>query len=559
MTARLLLGCAPTGRTLVSPLAQRQGELLVAAEDENTVRTLREDGVTAEVVALTDSAALAALHDDPDTVIVALEDGARSLAVARAARTAFPDAFLAVFGSLGVDLPDAVDTVADEVVHPLAATTSFLLGRTGEESVHTRKLIGVLRNLDGPLAVVTHDNPDPDAIASAVTLQRIATMVGCDADVCYFGRISHQENRAFVNLLEYDLTLLEAGAELAEYEGVALVDHSRPGVNDGLPEDTPIDIVIDHHPPRMPVEARYVDLRSDVGATSTLLVDYLRLLDVTPSEAIATGLLFGIHVDTDEFTREVSPADFEAAAYVQPHADLATLERIESPSMSSETLDTIARAIANRDRHGPVLVSGVGDLSHRDALAQAADRLLNLEGVTTTFVYGVMDGTVYASARARGTDIDLGETVRDAFGQIGSAGGHADMAGAQISLGLLGAVDDAEESLSEVLSSIVSDRFLDAVDSRTHRVIRDVYPDEFHGVEDFDARALRLDAEADDEPAEDGHADDPADSAAGDETDGSDERDSDDGDDAEGSDERDSDDGDDEGDGSGGDGTDVSA
>ncbi|MFB6087523.1 MAG: bifunctional oligoribonuclease/PAP phosphatase NrnA [Haloarculaceae archaeon] len=483
MAARLVLGCATTGRSLIAPLSERPGELLVAGEDENAIRTLREEGVTAEAVDLTDAEALADLHDDPDTVVVTRDDGAGTAATARAARTAFPDAFLAVFGSLGVDVPPAVESVADDVVDPLDVTTSFILDRTGEEAVHIRKLMGVLRNLDGTLAVVTHDNPDPDAIASAVTLQHIAAAAGCDVDICYFGDITHQENRAFVNLLDYDLTALDGGADLSEYGGFALVDHSRPGVNDGLPEDTAIDIVIDHHPPRMPVEARFVDLRSEVGATSTLLVDYLRHLDVTPPEDIATGLLFGIHVDTDGFTREVSPTDFEAAAFLQPHADLGTLERIESPSMSADTLDTIARAITNRERHGPVLVSGVGDLSDRDALAQAADRLLNLEDVSTTFVYGLMDGTVYVSARARGTDVDLGETLRDAFGQIGSAGGHADMAGAQIPLGLLGDVEEADESLTDVVSAIVTDRFLDAIDTRTHRVIRDVYPDEFHGVE----------------------------------------------------------------------------
>jgi len=322
--------------------------------------------------------------------------------------------------------------------------------------------------------------------------------------VCYYGEITHQENRAFVNLLEFDLRNLERGVDLSEFDCFALVDHSRPGVNDGLPEDTPIDIVIDHHPPRMPVEARFVDLRSEVGATSTLLVDYLRALDIAPSEAIATGLLFGIRVDTDEFTREVCAADFEAAAFLQPAADLGTLERIESPSMSAETLEIIARAISNRERHGPVLVSGVGTLSNRDALAQAADRLLNLEDVTTTFVYGLADETVYVSARARGTDIDLGETLRDAFDQIGSAGGHADMAGAQLPVGLLDAADDAEETLTGVADPFVTDRFLEAIDSRTHRVMRDVYPDEFYGVEDLAPETLELSDQTD---GDDGHPD----------------------------------------------------
>jgi nanoRNase/pAp phosphatase (c-di-AMP/oligoRNAs hydrolase) len=335
------------------------------------------------------------------------------------------------------------------------------------------------------MAIVTHDNPDPDAIASAVALGLLAERAGCETTLCYYGSISHQENRAFVNLLEYDLVELDPDdpADLEAFDGFALVDHSRPGVNDQLPEELDIDIVIDHHPPRAPVEARFVDLRSGVGATSTLLVDYLRQFGVEIPEAVATGLLFGIRVDTKDFEREVSAADFEAAAHLVPRADMGILQRIEDPSVSGETLSVIARAISNRQMEGSVLLSCVGELSDRDALAQAADRLLDMEDVQATLVYGVLDGTIYASARARGANIDLGEVLRDAFGQIGSAGGHADMAGAQITLGVLDSVDDREESLHEIVTSVVTDRFLDAVESRSHRLLGTVYGDSAYGPE----------------------------------------------------------------------------
>ena len=530
MASRLVLGSGSLAGTLVHALADREGELSVLADDETAVRNFREEGVAAETGDPTDVAALRR-RDEPTTVAVAMDDPARNLAAARAAREAFPDAFLLAYAGVEpvADVTGDLRAVADEVVDPTAATTSYLLDSAGDEGVRTRKLADVLRSVDGRLAVVAHDNPDPDAIASAVALRRVAAAVGLDADVCYFGEISHQENRAFVNLLEFDLRNLTAATDgetdleavLDEYGGIALVDHSRPGVNDGLPAETPVDVVIDHHPPRFPVEARFVDLRSDVGATSTLMVDYLRQLGITPSREVATGLVFGIRIDTDEFTREVSPADFEAAAFLQPHADMGTLERIESPSMSAETLDTIARAIRNRERHGTVLVSGVGELGDRDALAQAADRLLDLEDVTVTFVYGITDGTVYVSARARGTDVDLGEALRDAFGQIGSAGGHADMAGAQISLGVLDAVDAGDEGLLEVVHSVVADRFLEAVESHTHRVVTDVYPDEFHGVDEFGPSGLDEDAFAGDPDAADDSGEtndaDPDDTADGDE------------------------------------------
>jgi nanoRNase/pAp phosphatase (c-di-AMP/oligoRNAs hydrolase) len=109
-------------------------------------------------------------------------------------------------------------------------------------------------------------------------------------------------------------------------------------------------------------------------------------------------------------------------------------------------------------------VSCVGAISDRDTLAQAADRLLTMEGVSTTLVCGFTEGRVYLSARTRGTTVDLGATLREAFGDIGSAGGHADMAGAQIPLGLFSQVEsEAEESLSTILANVVAERFVAAV------------------------------------------------------------------------------------------------
>ncbi|MFC7135057.1 MULTISPECIES: DHH family phosphoesterase [Salinibaculum] len=477
MTDRLVLGNGSLGSRLVRSLLDRPGRLLLVTPDENRADVYDED-VTVHVGDPTDRETLQDLAP-VDVVIVADEDPTVNVAAARAAREAFPDAHLLAYTGFDATPQKAtLETVADTIVDPAATLTDHLLSRVSDSGLKVRQLARVLRSIDR-LAIVTHDNPDPDAIASAVALGRIAEQTDCTVDLCYYGDITHQENRAFVNLLEFDLRNLEPDSLLEAYDGFALVDHSRPGVNDGLPEDLPIDVVIDHHPPRAPVEARFVDLRSGVGATSTLLVDYLERLGIQMSEDVATGLLFGIRVDTREFTREVSAADFEAAARLLPAADLGLLERIESPSISAETFDTIGSAIRNRRQEGPVLLSCVGRMRDRDSLAQAADRLLMMEGVSATLVYGIQEGTIYVSGRAQGMDVDLGEVLRDAFGRIGSAGGHADMAGAQITMGVLESVEDRDESLREIVEAVIADRFLEALDAQTGQTVAPVYvPDE---------------------------------------------------------------------------------
>jgi nanoRNase/pAp phosphatase (c-di-AMP/oligoRNAs hydrolase) len=464
MVRRLVLGCGRAGETVAGVVSTWGGELQAIVPGEARIDGL--DGVAD--VTQGDPADPETYPDAADVVLVLGEDPDRHLTITQQARESFPDALIVACGQWREhEVADALAAVADRVVDTRELVADrFLDAATGDGAERVCRLLNVLRDIDGRLAVVMHDNPDPDAIASALALANIAESVGTDADPCYFGEISHQENRALVNLLELNLRNVETPDDIEEYAGVALVDHSRPGVNDGLDPDTKVDVVIDHHPPRAPVEARYVDLRSDVGATSTLLAEHLDHLGVTPERVVATALLYGIRIDTREFTREAVESDFEAAAFLLPHADESVLERVEEPSMSPEVLSTLAAAIRNRRVRGNMLTTGVGRIHDRDALAQAADKLLDMEGVCIVVVHGFVDETIYVSGRARGTDVDLGEALRDALGSIGSAGGHADMAGAQIPLGILGAVEEAStESLASIVDDVIAGRLFEVLEN----------------------------------------------------------------------------------------------
>lgn len=463
---RLVLGCGTVGSDVVAALAGQTGDLHVITDDSGRVSALRDE----HIVALeADPRNSDNYPDHADLVVVAGPSATTNLTAADRARERFPNAVVVAYAGDDATEADlrALREVADRVIDPIGvATTRILDVATGATADRLRELVQTLRSVDGTLAVVAHDNPDPDAIASAVALVRVARFAGTDAEACYYGDISHQENRALVNLLDIEMRQLDAEADpREEFAAFALVDHSRPGVNDSLPEATEPLIIVDHHPPREPIDAEFLDLRDSVGATSTLLVEYLDRLGVTPDTQVATALLYGIRTDTKDFTREVSGADFDAAASLLTNADASILDRVESPSFNPAVLDVLARAIGARERRGSVVASCVGEITDRDALAQAAERLLDMDGVNTTLVYGYRDGVVYASGRTRGADIDLGETLRDALDQIGSAGGHADMAGAQIPLGILGDVgEDSTESLTGIVRDTVAGRFFETLE-----------------------------------------------------------------------------------------------
>ncbi|MFB6069703.1 MAG: DHH family phosphoesterase [Halanaeroarchaeum sp.] len=465
MISRLVLGCGGTCLGLLEHLRDRQGSLQVVESDEGRVEQLRNEKIDAHVGDPTNAETLSGLDLDPDVVVIAGDDPDANLSVAAAARETFTRAHL--LGYAGEDASRStardLEAIVDDRFDPGAALVDHLASvLRRDQADRLRRLRATLQSIDGHLGIFMHDNPDPDAIASAIALAEVADWHGVEATPVYFGSISHQENRAFVNLLELDLENLDA-EEDHDFDAVALVDHSSPGVNDQLSPDTNVAIVVDHHPPKQSVDATFVDIREDVGATSTLLAGYLRGYGIEIDVAVATGLLYGIRVDTKDFAREITRQDFEAAAALLPHADVATLQRIESPSIGTDTMETIGRAIRNRRQRGAVLASCVGALTDRDALAQAADRLLNMNGVAVTLVYGYADSTIYLSARARGVHVDLGDALRRSFRGMGSAGGHADMAGAQIDLGIFGEVD-SEEELTKMVEDVVTSKFFDVVD-----------------------------------------------------------------------------------------------
>ena len=466
MLSRLVLGDGALGRSLTERASAAPGDLYVVTTDSGWVTTLRE-------------ARIAAIEGDPadrthypstvDVVVVAISDPARAERVAATARSAFPAATLVVTAGVGTSdaTYDRLAALADRVVDSQTTLADRLVGAIGDDA-RMGELLSTIRSLSGPLAVVAHDNPDPDAIASAVGLVAIAESVGVPAEACYFGDISHQENRALVNLLELPLYPVDTESfDPGAYGAIALVDHAQPGVNDSLPEETPVRIVVDHHPPRMPIDEtdRYIDIRPTIGSTSTIITDYLHRLGIDPGRELSSALLYGIQTDTKGFTREVSAADFEAAAALSPTADEDVINRIESPSVTASVVETLATAIERRDVRESALATCVGAISDRDALAQAADELLNMESITTVLVYGYTDDTIYVSGRTRGGSVDLGAVLRTALDRIGSAGGHANMAGAQVPMGIISEAGD--ESLTEVVHELVAERFFAALEAAT--------------------------------------------------------------------------------------------
>ena len=237
------------------------------------------------------------------------------------------------------------------------------------------------------------------------------------------GETSHQQNRAFVNLLGIDLQPFEADAVRNRPEGSLLA---------------------------------FVDHREGVGATATILTESLRELSPEVDAVLGTTLLFAIRRETLEFLRGATREEYDAAGWLHGYADGDLLRTLSTPSVTGATIDSIAAAIRNRTARGSVLISGIERTSERDALPQAADYLATLEGVETAVVFAFVGGGIQPSARSTDSRIHVGRVLDAAFDDVGSAGGHREMAGGEVPLGVFAGYTDDDQPFAIVEQAVAA-------------------------------------------------------------------------------------------------------
>jgi nanoRNase/pAp phosphatase (c-di-AMP/oligoRNAs hydrolase) len=297
-----------------------------------------------------------------------------------------------------------------------------------------RALLKVARSA-GHLLVLTHNDPDPDAIASALALQYLLDQtLGLKTELVYKGIIGRAENQALVRYLGKPLRHVTS-ADLSPGQPIALVD-SQPGAgNNALRSELGPLIVIDHHPWRQATAtAAFFDVRANIGSTSTMITEYLRLADITPPPRVATGLFYGIKTDTLGLLRGASPTDVEAYFHLQSSIDVEALVEIERAQVAAEYFQRLDAALHAARVYQDVIISYVGPMRRPDLAAEMADLLLRLRHMQWAVCMGAYQGTLILAVRTRSRRLGAGRLVQHVVDSRGTAGGHGIMAGGQVPL-----------------------------------------------------------------------------------------------------------------------------
>jgi len=320
----------------------------------------------------------------------------------------------------------------------------------------------VLRRLsdeeDAKILIVCHDNPDPDALASALAMKHLCDSLGHSSTIIHGGMIEHQQNRAMVKLLEMDIRKLILDWEiedlLNESDVVICVDFSHPGANNILPSTCVPHIVIDHHPSEVRPAGDVILVRSEFAATSSLIASVLMNSGVEMNSNVATALAFGIRTDTLGFTRSFNAVDLRALSWLGAWIDWDLMRSFESPPRTQEVLSIFKQALKDATLDDGLMLVPISEMADRDALSQVADFLLPTEGVEIVVSYGVRMSKVILSARSTSENVHLGKILSKTFAK-GSAGGHKELAGGQIPFEELDC-DNAEEAMLSITKILKS-------------------------------------------------------------------------------------------------------
>ncbi|MFZ5469371.1 MAG: DHH family phosphoesterase [Myxococcota bacterium] len=284
--------------------------------------------------------------------------------------------------------------------------------------------------------ILTHDNPDPDSIASAVALGfLLERRAGVECRVGYGGIIGRAENIAFVKVLRLPVVPVSQ-VIFEDYDLLGLVDTQQGVGNHSLPPQYAADVVIDHHPLRIEgLTAPFADVGGDYGATSTLLVEYLRAAKLEPSVEVATALFYGIKADTRDLGRETTDKDVDSYLWLFPRIDKTALAQIEHPDLPAQYFRLYHTAIERAKVYGTAIITDLGEVYSPDMVAEVAERMMFLEGMKWSLAFGSYRSQLYFSLRVKDRRMNAGRLIREICeDRGGSAGGHGSMAGARLPL-----------------------------------------------------------------------------------------------------------------------------
>jgi len=164
----------------------------------------------------------------------------------------------------------------------------------------------------GPVLILTHENPDPDALSSGKALATLLREAwGIQSRLVYSGLVGRAENKVMLGLLTPEWEQVDILENFDHYTAVALVD-TQPGSATTVYQPESLRRSSWTTTPRfhLPWERCRASIyaRRSV-ATVSLVYLYLQAAGVEPDAELANAIFYGIQTDTRGLSRGDYPID----------------------------------------------------------------------------------------------------------------------------------------------------------------------------------------------------------------------------------------------------------
>ena len=360
------------------------------------------------------------------------------------------------FASLSIEM--ALSRGGDQAVIKDRYNFTFFGGRTKETERRTKvkarviaSSLAELISQSGQVFIMGHRMADLDAVGAAMGLLCICRKQEKEVHI-----VMDRENNACRSLLqqlddmpEYDGLFLSGEDALLAADPRSLlivVDTNRPDQveSKALLESIPRVAVIDHHRRAADyIEQVALNLHEPFASSASELVSEILQYAVEPKDIStmeAMALLAGIVLDTKNFSVRTGSRTFEAAAFLRrAGADTVDVKKLFQNDLDA-TVSRYQIVQAARLYRNEIAIAALEYTATRTLAAQAADELLNIKGIMTSFVLYPDNGRVIVSARS------IGEANVQVILEPLGGGGNAATAGAQI----------PDKSVRQVLTELVA-------------------------------------------------------------------------------------------------------
>ena len=286
--------------------------------------------------------------------------------------------------------------------------------------------------------VTTHQHPDPDALASGLAMCHLLgqKLKGAKVGMSIKGRIGGGINEMFVRLSNLKLLPWDDAA-LSEFDAIVLLDTQPMFAFSPLPAGVKPLAVIDHHRGKSRkslVDCAFCDIRTDVGATSSIVFSYFMELEVPIKGELAATLLYAIETDLAGAAGTPGELDQVALSSLILMADSRKLYQMRYVDLSQGYFVAYSNGLANASywengTSGAVL-SHLESIDSMEQPAVIADFLLRFDKVQWALVTAVHENKLVLSIRTSNTSkLSAADMARKLLRTIGEGGGHRTKAG----------------------------------------------------------------------------------------------------------------------------------